>query len=274
MYSTCLCTFFLIHCIASQHLGYLWGIVMHRNIFGGVLVLLLLNFNSVYGQVDLQQLSITDYQACITNASQRVNRNSDDFEAHYYLAVCYARLGYTESSNDRRMNLFEMALNHANEALRLKPDDFRSHHAMGMTLGRTAEFSSARDRVAKTRDIKEHADRAIELNPAHGGSWIVLGQLIFRVANLSNAERLAANVLFGGFPFEASNDMAFEAMNNAIKHESEFIYHYLTLARAYLTARKNDEAREVLLRAQQLEPLTPDDPDHLESIERLLDRIR
>lgn len=219
------------------------------------------------------EYALTDYDRCYNIARGILENDNQNFEAAWLAAVCQTRKGYREPDQETTMALYQSALTYAELAYEINPDHYASNYAMGMTLGRTAQSSSARERVAKTREIKKYADRALELNPEHAGSWMVYGQLTFRVANLSTTERLAANILFGGFPFEVTAEEGIEAMKNAVKFEPEFIYHSLQLARAYIVMQQEEKAKEVLLRAVELDPITPDDPGHLDTCQQLLNRI-
>ena len=133
-----------------------------------------------------------------------------------------------------------------------------------------ALISSAKEKVAASRDIKKYAELAIQYDPSHGGAYHLLGKWNYEVANLNWAERAAANMLFGGIP-EGSLDEAIKDYLKAITFEPNIILYYLNLAIALKQGAYYDEEKKVLDRALALKPATEDDPSYIAQCKALLE---
>lgn len=212
----------------------------------------------------------TDYQKAVEVCTDILENDENNIDALWIKSVAYSNIANFEAADDEVQELFEKADALADRALEIDNDYADAHYAKAVALGRRAEMAGARERVRLSREIKSHADLTIELDPEHGGSWYIKGMLLYRVANLSRTERFAANALFGGFPFEASNEKAIDALQNSVKYSPDHIYYHKGLARALITDGQTREARRVLQKARDLEPVRPQDPDHLRKIEEML----
>jgi hypothetical protein len=60
--------------------------------------------------------------------------------------------------------------------------------------------------VGLSKVVKDHAERAIQLDPKNGAAYMVLGAWNFYVADLSWLERSAAKVLYGEIPSASYRD--------------------------------------------------------------------
>ncbi len=213
----------------------------------------------------------TDYQRAVEVSTDILENDENNIDALWIKSVAYSNIANFEAADDEFEELFEKADALADRALEINNDYADAHYAKAVALGRRAEMAGAREGVRLSREIKSHADTTLELDPEHGGAWYINGMLLYRVANLTRTERFAANALFGGFPFEASNEKAIDALKNSIKYSPDHIYYHLGLARALITDDQTDEARRVLQKARDLEPVRPQDPEHLQTVE---DKLR
>lgn len=211
----------------------------------------------------------TDYDRAITVTEEILEDNPNNIDALWIKSVAYSNIANYRSGVDKE-ELFEKANDLADRALSVNEGYADAHYAKAVALGRKAESAGAREGVRLSREIKEYAERAIELDPEHGGAWYINGMLLYRIANLSRMERFAANAIFGGFPFEASNEKAIDALEKSVEYSPDNIYYYIGLATALKTDNQNGRAQRVLEQAQNLEPITPEDPEHLETVDEML----
>ncbi len=214
----------------------------------------------------------TDYERAITLSEEILNDDPDNIDALWIKSVAYSNVANYREGADKE-ELFEKADKLADKALSIRDDYADAHYAKAVALGRKAEAAGVRDGVRLSREIKESVEHAIEHDPEHGGAWYINGMLLYRVANLSRMERMAANALFGGFPFEASDEEAIEALEKAIQYSPGNIYYHVGFAEVLKSNDKNGEARRVLEKAQELEPVTPEDPDHLDRVNEMLSSL-
>lgn len=188
-----------------------------------------------------------------------LEEHSDNYKALWRASFLYSRIGNRKSEKETQKEYYGKARQLANRALEVDSTDAESHFVMAVAMGRKALIASARDRVAASRDIKRHVDRALAYDSTHAGAWHVLGRWNFKVANLNFVERLAANALFGGIPGDATNEKAAKAIERAIKLNDNYVLYYHDLAMVYDEMGREKKAIEACQKALNLDNLTPDD---------------
>lgn len=194
------------------------------------------------------------------NAYEKIlNRDPDNYRALWRSSFLYSRIGNRKKEKETQKEYYGKAQELANKALQVDSTDAESHFVMSVAMGRKALIASARDRVAASRDIKKHVDRALAFDSTHAGAWHVLGRWHFKVANLNFVERLAANTLFGGIPGDATNETAAKAIQRAIELNDNYVLYYHDLAMVYNEMGKQQQAINACQSALNLDNLTPDD---------------
>lgn len=183
-----------------------------------------------------------------------------DYKALWRASFLHSRIGNRKEEQQQKEEYFQEARSLAEQALEIDSTDAQSHFVMSVAMGRMALISGARDRVAASRSIKQHADRALAIDSTHAGAWHVLGLWHYNVANLNFFERAAANTLFGGIPGDASNRKAAEAVEKAIRHNDRYLLYYHDLAMIYDEMGQQRKAIEACEVALDKEEITPDDP--------------
>ena len=194
------------------------------------------------------------------NAYERIlNRDPENYRALWRASFLYSRIGNRKGRKETQKEYYGKAQQLAQKALEVDSTDAQSHFVMSVAMGREALIASARDRVAASRKIKKHVDRALAYDSTHAGAWHVLGRWHFKVANLNFVERLAANTLFGGIPGDATNETAAKAIRRAIELNDNYVLYYHDLSMVYDEMGKQEEAIKACRTALNLENLTPDD---------------
>ena len=194
----------------------------------------------------------------------------ENYRALWRASFLYSRVGNRFKDEDNQKEYFNRAIELAESALEVDSTGAQSHFAMSVAMGRKALISGARERVAASRAIKKHADKALDYDENHAGAWHVLGRWHFKVANLSWVERAAANTLFGGIPGDASNQKAADAIQKAIDFNDNNILYYYDLAKVYEEMGHDQQAVSVCESAVELESRTPDDPMLKEQCRKLI----
>lgn len=195
------------------------------------------------------------------DAYQKIlEEDSDNYEALWKASFLKSRIGNRKNEKDEKKEYFNEAKKLAERALRVDSADTQSHFVMSVAMGRMALISGAKERVAASRAIKKHVDRALAYDSTNAGAWHVLGRWHFKVANLNFVERLAANTLFGGIPGNASNEKAAEAIEQAIDLNDNYVLYFHDLAMVYDEMGREEEAIKACQTALDKENLTPDDP--------------
>lgn len=199
--------------------------------------------------------------------------NSDHFKALWRTSLLYAQIGYRLDDGKRKKEYFRNAKERAVQALELKPKNSYANFAMGIALAQLALAAGARDRVAATHDIKKYGDRALRFDSTNAGAWHLLGRWHFEVANLNFAERLAANVLFGGLPAGASTQKAASNIEEAIELRPGYILYYYDLATVYDELDKEEKAIAACREALEKPILTPADSKTKSDCRELIDSL-
>lgn len=225
--------------------------------------------------VDQKQQADSLYESFQEREALELYRNileeePENYKALWRASFLYSRIGNRFDDKDDQKEYFNRGIDLAKRALEVDSTDAQSHFVMAVAMGRKALISGARERVAASRAIKKHADKALEYDENHAGAWHVLGRWHFKVANLSWVERAAANTLFGGIPGDASNQKAADAIQKAIDLNENNILYYYDLAKVYEEMGLDQQAISVCERAVKLESQTPDDPRLKEQCRKLI----
>lgn len=190
----------------------------------------------------------------------------------YVLSKCSelcSRIGHRESDHRLRDEYYEAAAIYAKTALKYYPNNDEAHVSMAIALGRTALTKSGKEKIAQVKEIRSHADRAIQLNPNNFKAWHVIGKWYYEVANLNFVEKSAVKLFYGGLP-KANWSLAIHAYEKARALKPDFMLNYLELARAYHKNDENEKAIAQLKTLLQLNVKTADDTRIKEEASQLL----
>lgn len=219
-----------------------------------------------------------DPRATADRYESALRRDSLDAEAHWRAAVALIDLGKQTPDNVKstaRDSLYRLAERYARRAVQLAPERAAARFALALALGRSALTRGRKERVRYAREIRDEAERAIELDPAHDGAWHVLGRWHAEVERLSNLEEFFARTFLGGAILsEASYAEAARCLERAVELRGDFIYHRLDLAEVYIELKRWDEARAQLRTIQDLPAKDVLDHVHRARAGVLLGRIR
>ncbi len=202
-----------------------------------------------------------------------LERDETHYEALWNIVMLHTSIGYRQDRSRDEEAHYDQAYQYGQRLLEAHPDSAGTHFAYAAAAGRKALHAGARDRIRMSTEIREHAEKAVELDPGYSRAWNVLGNWHHRAANLSRMERLAANALFGGAPEGASNEAAREAFQKAIELDPQFILYYHDKAEFYLTIGEDDHARRILEEGLEKEITTSDDERWIENMREMLDDL-
>ncbi len=214
-----------------------------------------------------------DEQGALELYLQVLDKDSENYEALWNASLNYSRIGFRFDDEEDQERYFEKAIELAEKSLELYPEKGKPHYVKAVALGRMADLISTRDRISTAHDIRDYADKAIELDPNYAPAWHLLGVWHSEVANVGRAERTAARFISQGIPDGASNETAEEYLEKAIDLDPDNIITRLDLARHYLRAGEDEKAIPVLEEILDMEPIYKDDPEHLEEAEELLSNL-
>jgi len=181
-------------------------------------------------------------------------------------------LATTLDDEEARPPYYEQALESANAALDADSTAAIAHAAKAVAEGRVALNAGTRERVRRSRAVKEHAERALELDSTLSVAHHVLGRWHREVDDLGFFQRTIVRTVYGGLP-DASYEQSVAHFRRAIELDDQ-IQHRLELAKTYLSMDREEDAREELNRALTLPNKHPLDPLHRKEVRKRLDWIK
>ncbi len=197
----------------------------------------------------------------------------DNYDALWNIVMLHTAIGHRQTRSSAEEAHYDEAFEYAKILREAHPEQAGAFFAYAAAVGRKAQSVGARERIRMSTEIRENAEKAVELDPEYSRAWNVLGNWHHRAANLSRLERLAANALFGGAPEGASNESARAAFERAIELDPHFILYYHDKAEFLITIGEKDEARRVLQKGLEQDIHTSDDERWKSNMREMLRKL-
>ena len=201
---------------------------------------------------------------------QLLDEYPEDVEILWRTSMLYARVGNRIDDEEKRDEYLYHAVSISEKALETDDSVADVHFTYAVAMGRVANHASGSDALELAKKIRDHSQKALEIDPEHEGAMHVLGMWHMRMANLSMTERTAAYTLFGGVPEGAENDKAEEYLNKAIEFDPNMILYHLDLAKFYEMKDEQGKAKKLLEKIVHMEPRYKDDPEHKQEAQEML----
>ena len=200
----------------------------------------------------------------------------DNAEALWKAARGYADVGagFQESDEERAQELYAEGVAAARRAVALDPESADAHFALAVVIGRAALFEGGRTKIRLSVEIKDEAERVLELDPRHDGAYHVLGRWHYEVGTLSWMLRTFAKAIYGGVPSGASVETGAQMFERAIELNPTMPVHHLEYARSLVELERYSEARQHLQTSIELPQVHWEDPFHKAEAAKMLDDIR
>lgn len=180
-------------------------------------------------------------------------------------------LGERRDDDDAREAIYREALDVAQSAVAADSMSADAHLVLGIAAGRVGLMSGTREKVEKSRTVKESVDRALALDSTLAAAYHVRARWHREVATLGFFSRAAVRIVYGGLP-DASLEASVRDFRRSIELDERVIDH-LELARTYLEMDDEAQAREHLQMALDTPNKDPDDPEHKRQAQELLDDL-
>jgi tetratricopeptide (TPR) repeat protein len=175
------------------------------------------------------------------------------------IAKEYAELMVDTDSVEQKCALGEKAIDYANRAVALAPKNAMAHLAMAVCYGRMAPLMDNRTKIAYSRLVKEHADKALVLDPNNDLTYNVLGSWNYELAGLNPFLRALAGVIYGQLP-DASYQDSVKDFEKAVELNPNRLANHIGLGRAYAAIGNTAEARKEIELGLAMPNLERDDP--------------
>ncbi|HET6568231.1 MAG TPA: hypothetical protein VFG50_09735, partial [Rhodothermales bacterium] len=176
-----------------------------------------------------------------------LEQDPQNTEALWRLSRSYVDIGFQTKGQEERASLYKKGMEVAEEAISADPKSSDAELTYAIAVGRLALESGTRQKVELSRAVKEHVDRAIELNPKNAVAYHVRGRWNYGIADLGFFSKAIVKLVYGGLP-DASFEQAARDFEHAIQLEDRVV-DYLELGRTYMRLDRNDDAKQMLKRA-------------------------
>jgi len=182
-------------------------------------------------------------------------------ELLHRIAKQYGESQNDVSSKDEKRSVGMTALDYSKRAVAADPKNSMAHLALAVCYGRVAPFLDNKTKIAYSKLVKEHAEKARDLDPRTNDLvYHVLGAWNYELANLNPVLRAVAQFIYGKLP-SASNEAAVENFKKAVELNPRRLANYIELGRTYAAMGKSDEARAALEKGLSLPNRERDDPE-------------
>lgn len=200
------------------------------------------------------------YHAAITALDSLRDVRGDRVDFLWRLTFARTRLGTITEDKDQRNDLYMRALENADAALKLDSTSALAHLSKAVAEGRVALDAGTRERVQRSRAVKEHVDRAIALDSTLAIAYHVRGRWHRKVDDLGFFQKTIVRTVYGGLP-DASFEQSIQDFKRAIELE-DMMYHHLELAKTYFKLDRDEAGREELHHVLLMPNEDPLDPRH------------
>jgi len=224
-----------------------------------VLLLALLSLGSAQVPLGDDLVGRGDFAAAIDAYTVALDRDAENVRALYQRsrAQVYRADEDAGLTDEEREAFYEAALADAERAVELDEGEAEAHFELARALGRTAQFRGVLQSLNLAARMSDALDRAIELDPEHGGAWHARALWHDEVPWFAGGRR-------------GEVEPSFE---RAIEVEPTVIGHRVAYAEVLIDREAYDRAAEQLRAALALAPSTYLDGQDLAKAEELQARL-
>ena len=163
-------------------------------------------------------------------------------------------------NRDEQRSLGEKSLEYSKQAVAADPNDALNQLGLAICYGRVAPYLDNKTKIAYSKLVKEHVDKALKLDPALDYAYHVLGAWNYELASLNPILRAVAKLIYGDLP-TASYEDAVKNFKKAIELAPQRVAHHVELGRTYAALGQKDLARAELNKGLALPSREKDDPE-------------
>ena len=184
----------------------------------------------------------------------------------------YGELMADTNSPEQKKALGEKALSYAQRAVACDPKNAMAQLAAAVCYGRLAPLLDNRTKIGYSRLVKEHADKALALDPNCDLTYHVLGVWNYELASLNSFLRALAEMIYGKLP-DASYEEAAKNFRKAILLNPDRLANHVELGRTYFAMGNAAGARQEETRALAMPNREKDDPYEKDRAKEVLRKI-
>lgn len=167
-------------------------------------------------------------------------------------------LGKHQPTKDKQKEYYRNARAYALKALQVNANSPEANVVMALAMGRMALIAPGEEKIRAVKDVKNYAEKAIQLDPNSYKGYHVLARWHYEVSDLTSLEKWLVKVTYEALP-RASLDDAIRYYEKSRQLNPSFILNYYELARSYHRKGNNKKAIELLEAMQKLPNKIADD---------------
>ena len=160
----------------------------------------------------------------------------------------YSDLTLDTADVAEKKRLCSAALAAAQRAVSLRPNNPVNVLSLSICYGKLGMYADTRTKIAYSRLVREHAERALALDPAYDYAHHVLGRWHYEVATLGLPTRFIVKLIYGGLP-NASTAEAVLSLQRATELSPQLPSHRVELGFALLADGQRDAAKKTFEQA-------------------------
>uniref|UniRef100_A0A3P9H4Y5 Regulator of microtubule dynamics protein 1 n=1 Tax=Oryzias latipes TaxID=8090 RepID=A0A3P9H4Y5_ORYLA len=201
-------------------------------------------------------------------------KDSDEAEFLWRLARASRELSFLPDTDpQRKTQLTSEAFEFVKRALERDDTNFAVHKWYAICLSDIGESQGVKAKIGNSFIIREHLEKAIQLNPKDATSLHILGYWCFAFAELPWYQRKVAAVIFESPPTSTFEE-ALEFFLKAEKVDPNFYSkNLLMLGKTYMAMKDDQNALLWLTKAKDYPAHTPEDKQVHKEAEELLKKL-
>ena len=200
--------------------------------------------------------------------------NPGDYETTWRLAQCYSKWAWSLSKKKKaKKEYLAKSVDYARKAIEINDNGFGGHIYLAQSLGMLSKFVNSETKVRFSREIKEAAEKARDLNPSDSKPYMILGIWHRKVEEASWIEKGFAETFFGGLP-DSSIREAERNLKKTIELRPNFIENHYELALVYKAMRKKKQVIEELKKASDCPVSTKKEEEIKKKVDKLLNIMK
>ncbi len=153
--------------------------ISHLKVLVYLIVFGMSGLQFTFSQTALQQAQQLQQSGKETEALTKylevLKDDPNNYDALCSTSLLYSRIGNRFTEKAKQTEYFTKAKTYGQKAIDKNPDDDESNYVMATALGRYAIIAPVKEKVSLSHEIKTYVDKALHINPQHGGAWNVLG---------------------------------------------------------------------------------------------------
>lgn len=181
----------------------------------------------------------------------------------HLVALCktselYNLIGRRLPDKEKQRSYYHSSQVYAEKALKVNPNNSEANFVMALAMGRMAQTGSGQARINAVKQIRQYAERCVQLDPSNFKGYHVLGKWNLEVSNLNSLEKWLVKMAYGALP-KASLDDAITNYERSRQLNPAFQLNYLELARAYHKKEQDQKSLALLKTVLAMPSASADD---------------